>query len=184
MINWFLSVSALSTAPTTIYNNGNQLGKCSWPALGKQNMQTIEVYFRKLTKMIRRRQLEHPSRSVLSLFLLLCSVCLFVFVGNFFVVTAQLRREKTKGLLYLTTRTARRKKFTFSYWLGRGALSSATNWFPFCQVTGRPRIIVKKWKECKVYFKQRLHRRGRVGSILGDPGADSGSEGKSKRAGK
>ena len=45
MINWFLSVSALSTAPTTIYNNGNQLSKCSWPALGKQNMQTIGVYW-------------------------------------------------------------------------------------------------------------------------------------------
>ena len=111
-------------------------------------------------------------------------VCLFVFLGNFFVVTAQLRREMTKGLLYLTTGTARRKKFTVSYWLGRGALSSATNWFPFFQITGRPRIIVKKWKECKVYFQQRLHRRGRVGSILGDPGADSGSEGKSKRAEK
>ena len=154
MINWFLSVSALSTAPTTIYNNGNQLSKCSWPALGKQNMQTIEVYW---------EPYENDTATAIGTPQQICFVfvpfaflrlfvCLFVFLGNFFVVTAQLRREMTKGLLYLTTGTARRKKITVSYWLGRGALSSATNWFPFCQVTRRPRIIVKKWKECKVYF--------------------------------
>ena len=45
MINWFMSASALSTATTTIYNNGNHLGKCSWPAMGKQNVQAKEVYY-------------------------------------------------------------------------------------------------------------------------------------------
>ena len=66
--------------------------------------------------MRQRRQLEYPQQIVLPLFVLLCSVYLFIyFLAQFFAVPAQLRREMTKVLLYLTTGMAVRKEFTVFY---------------------------------------------------------------------
>ena len=98
----------MSTATTTIGINSVNVRDLHW----ENKTYKLKRSIRDLTKMIRRRQLEHANRSVLSLFVLLWSV--FFFSRKCFAVAAQVRREMTEVLVYLTRGTARRKKFTDS----------------------------------------------------------------------